>query len=170
MSWLALYLFVSTTNNATKQPDNMSDIGQLVSQYSCDMLQTTPTSQICAIETIIFLFVQVVGGIILIFEVHQCTFSILLHALQSRFSHRAEEFFSDPTLDMRNARTNRSKEQRRSMLLVHLKLSYNTTNHKTIEILIFEQCVFAMAEIFVTYNKSTRLPIELCHLAVLPYC
>ena len=129
MARLAFYLFVSS-NNATKQPDDMSDIGQLVTQCSCDMLQTTPPSQTCTIETILFRLVQVVGVSISIFEVYyQCAFSIFLHALHSRFSHRAEEYFSDPTLDMRNARTNTSKAQRRSMLIVYLKLSYNTTNY-----------------------------------------
>ena len=129
MTRLAFYLFVST-NNATKQPDDTSDIGQLVTQYSCDMLQTTPPSQICTIETILFRLVQVVGVSISIFEVYyQCTFSIFLHALYSRFSHRAEEYFSDPTLDMRNARTNTSKAQIRSILIVNLKLSYTKTNH-----------------------------------------
>ena len=53
MARLAFYLFVSS-NNTTKQPDDTSDIGQLVSYYSCDMLQTTPPSQICTIETILF--------------------------------------------------------------------------------------------------------------------
>ena len=116
MAWLAFYLFVSS-NNATKQPDDTSDIGQLVTQNSCDVLQTTPPSQTCTIETTLFWLIQVVGVSISIFEVYyQCTFSISLHALYSRFSHRAEEYFSDPTLDMRNARTNTSKALRRIVL------------------------------------------------------
>ena len=39
------------SNNMTKQPD---DIGQLVTSYSCDMLQTAPPSQTHAIEIILF--------------------------------------------------------------------------------------------------------------------
>ena len=42
---------IITSNNTTKQPD---DIGQLVTYFSCDILQTAPPSQICTMETIIF--------------------------------------------------------------------------------------------------------------------
>ena len=42
---------IITSNNATKQPD---DIGQLVTSYFCDMLQTAPPSQIHTIETLMF--------------------------------------------------------------------------------------------------------------------
>ena len=118
-----------------------------------------------------FRVAQVVSGIISIFEVCcQSTFSMFSHALCSRFSHRAEHCFSDPMLDMRNARANTSKAQRRSMLIVCLKLSNHNTNYKTIERSLFQQCVFAMVELFVACHKSARLPIDLCHLAVLSHC
>ena len=42
---------IITSNNTTKQPN---DIGQLVTSHSCDAMQTSPPSQMHAIEIILF--------------------------------------------------------------------------------------------------------------------
>ena len=45
---------ISSSNNKTKQPD---DIGQLVTYYSCNKLLTAPPSQMHAVEVLISRFV-----------------------------------------------------------------------------------------------------------------
>ena len=49
----SLTLFLQS-NFHSKAKNPADDIGQLVTYYSCDMLQTTPPSQIYTIETILF--------------------------------------------------------------------------------------------------------------------
>ena len=51
-----------------------------------------------------------VGSAVVFFEVcYQCTFSTFYMHLHGQFSVRAEECFSDPTLDVRNDRMNACK-------------------------------------------------------------
>ena len=96
MEGLVFYLFVSS-NNATTNPDDTSKIGQLVAYYSCKTSQKTPPSQMHTIEIILFRLVQVVCGVISIFEVHcQYAFSPISHALNVRFSLRVLDLRSVP--------------------------------------------------------------------------
>ena len=112
----SLYYFhksknLDTFSNVHSKAKNPADnIGQLVTNYSCHTLTTAPTSHVHAVETILFRSMQMFGSVIVLFEVHyQCTFCIFHMHLCGHLSFRAEEYFSDPTLYVRNDRVHACK-------------------------------------------------------------
>ena len=86
MMGLAYYLFVPS-NNTSKQPDDMSNIGPLATQCFCDMAQITPPSQICTIETTLFRLVQVVGASIYHLRCISSLLSLYFYLLCTGVSH-----------------------------------------------------------------------------------
>ena len=65
----------------------MSDIGQLVTYYSCDMLQTTPPSQIHTIETTLFRLACVVGASVCHLRCISSLLSLCFYLLCTGVSH-----------------------------------------------------------------------------------
>ena len=117
------------SNVDSKSKNLADDIGQLVTYYSCDALPTAPPSHACAFETLFFLLIQMVGGIIVFLRRTISILSLYFNThLCGHFSVRAEEYFSNPTLDVRNACRNNIKN-RESILIVHLGDHNSTTSH-----------------------------------------
>ena len=100
---LTLFLY---SNVHSKSKTTADDIGQLVTYYSCYTLPNAPPSHAHAFEILLLRLTQMVGGIIVCFEAcYQNTFSIFLHGLYRRFSHRALDPRNIPQLGLRSDRT-----------------------------------------------------------------
>ena len=75
-----------------------------------------------SIDIVVWWHYFIVWGVLLVY------FLYILHDLYSRFSHRADGYFSDPTLDVRNACTKQVEIWRRHTTNTP-QMIYNTINH-----------------------------------------